>query len=73
MPWTAACQASPPHHAYEAAGWAITHIGTGFRLAWFPDADPERALGCWPPRLYLVNERPVRLSWAGETHSYATG
>ena len=34
------------HAAHRADGWIITHLGTGCRVAWFPDADPEWVLAC---------------------------
>ena len=34
------------HAAPDADGWVITHIASGCRAAWFPDASPEWVLAC---------------------------
>lgn len=34
------------HAAPGADGWVITHVPSGCRAAWFPDADPEWVLAC---------------------------
>lgn len=34
------------HAALDTDGWVITHVGTGCRVVWFPDADPEWVLAC---------------------------
>lgn len=34
------------HAAVRASGWVVTHVPSGCRVAWFPDASPEYVLAC---------------------------